>query len=631
MKRLLRRLFVRSQVRRPHPARRVRGIESLESRNLMTANIYLDFGTAFDLDTAAGEYRFVVDDAKLQGVFTDDVTGDVDTAVAPDRVKSVLDSLQDRSIDYTQDGFIDYLDVQVLSHDVANLVRRVFEPFDVAVHITASSDMDDVLDVLEGGSTNDAYILVAGGDKADAFGALGMAPLDKGNPEDSMAFAFADDLMQAVGNDWTKIAYVLANIAAHEAAHTFGLNHLDFHGPGPAATLTDDEKQFISGDVMNEGSQDHDGDGIRDRFSELMIASRWDMPQGHGEQNAFEVLSDSLGLKSGAPAFVTGSGAHDQITITGLANGRATVEVRAFRDPGYAAGDLIESQTYEVGTANGILVEGGIGEDEIRVVNVASRVTLRGGSGDDDLRGSTASDVLEGDAGDDLLNGGAQSDTYFFQGPRGQDYGLDTIQDDNGKGDKLDFSLLPFGVAIDLARTTDQTIERAPTTTIVIGGVSYEVTTSLMLANFVPRLDLRLMNNPIENVIGSEFNDNLKGNDSPNTFWGRGGKDTLEGLGGKDILWGGNGDDVLRGGKHDDQLFGEDGADQLFGDADNDFLNGGIDGDKDRLTGGDGVNTFVQSYRLKYINGYFAWLAEENEESLLDFDPALDKIERSLL
>ena len=84
----------------------------------------------------------------------------------------------------------------------------------------------------------------------------------------------------------------------------------------------------------------------------------------------------------------------------------------------------------------------------------------------------------------------------------------------------------------------------------------------------------------MDNLIGSDHDDQFLGNDVTNLLNGRGGNDLLKGGGGGDTLFGGNGDDLLKGGG---------GSDLIFGDADNDVLVG-EDG-LDRLDGGAGADT----------------------------------------
>jgi Ca2+-binding RTX toxin-like protein len=65
----------------------------------------------------------------------------------------------------------------------------------------------------------------------------------------------------------------------------------------------------------------------------------------------------------------------------------------------------------------------------------------------------------------------------------------------------------------------------------------------------------------IENLAGSNYDDELFGTATPNTLWGMDGEDWLEALGGVDTLYGGDGNDFLRGGAGADTIDGGDGLD----------------------------------------------------------------------
>jgi len=67
----------------------------------------------------------------------------------------------------------------------------------------------------------------------------------------------------------------------------------------------------------------------------------------------------------------------------------------------------------------------------------------------------------------------------------------------------------------------------------------------------------------IENVIGGDSNDILRGNDDANTLDGHLGDDEIYGRGGDDIIIGGDGDDNLNGDLGDDTLQGGSGNDTL--------------------------------------------------------------------
>ena len=127
---------------------------------------------------------------------------------------------------------------------------------------------------------------------------------------------------------------------------------------------------------------------------------------------------------------------------------------------------------------------------------------IEGTNQDDSLPGTLAgdrifgladNDTLEGKQGDDRLDGGLGTDTAFYLSS-------------------------PTGLIVDL---------QSETASDGFGGTDTLVS--------------------IENVIGSDFNDEITGDDSDNN------------------LTGGGGDDILSGGLGDDVLIGDNGADQLIG------------------------------------------------------------------
>ncbi len=96
-------------------------------------------------------------------------------------------------------------------------------------------------------------------------------------------------------------------------------------------------------------------------------------------------------------------------------------------------------------------------------------------------------------------------------------------------------------------------------------------------------------NTVIENVIGSDFADNIRGNLVNNKLTGNGGDDTIDGDDGNDRLLGGDGDDMLAGGTGNDTLVGGAGSDKAEGGVDNDtFFAGAGDTSGDMVSGGAG-------------------------------------------
>lgn len=155
------------------------------------------------------------------------------------------------------------------------------------------------------------------------------------------------------------------------------------------------------------------------------------------------------------------------------------------------------------GGSDNDMLNGGSGSD-----------TLNGGSGDDTLIGGSGSDTLNGNSGNDVLNGGSGADT--LNGNSGDDIfesgtGRDTI--DGGSGsDTVDYSWVSKAINIDLhsKRTTGSDSD-----TLI----------------------------SIENAIGSNFDDWMRGNSADNNLSGGEGNDILRGLTGNDTLTGGAGED----------------------------------------------------------------------------------------
>jgi Ca2+-binding RTX toxin-like protein len=123
----------------------------------------------------------------------------------------------------------------------------------------------------------------------------------------------------------------------------------------------------------------------------------------------------------------------------------------------------------------------------------------------------------------------------------------------------------------------------------------------------------------VENVIGTDYADLIKGNKAANEIWGRGGNDTLYGGAGNDTLYGGDGDDWLYGDAGNDWLYGESGNNVLMGGAGNDTLDVYVDAafaadlparnlliggkGKDFLKGGPGEEILIGGATIYDING----------------------------
>jgi Ca2+-binding RTX toxin-like protein len=145
---------------------------------------------------------------------------------------------------------------------------------------------------------------------------------------------------------------------------------------------------------------------------------------------------------------------------------------------------------------------------------VTDNISLHGGGGSDNLQGGGGNDIitgtgsdLNGNGGNDLLIGG--SSPSILSGGEGDDVHVGSAPGDlmlGGDGtDTVDYSFFTAGVTVDLAD----------------------------------------MHDGIENLVGSNFNDILRGDDGPNLLNGLQGDDVLEGRGGNDDLRGREGGDTL--------------------------------------------------------------------------------------
>ena len=142
------------------------------------------------------------------------------------------------------------------------------------------------------------------------------------------------------------------------------------------------------------------------------------------------------------------------------------------------------------------------GDDEI--TGSQGNDGIAGESGNDVLDGQTGNDVLDGGAGNDTLDGGAGTDTAVYQ-------------------------FAPAAVTVTLGEAI-----AAGTASDGFGGTD------------------SLFN--LENVIGSDGDDNLTGNSGNNSLTGRDGNDALNGGAGDDFLTGSTGADTLTGGDGSDQF-----------------------------------------------------------------------------
>jgi Ca2+-binding RTX toxin-like protein len=252
-----------------------------------------------------------------------------------------------------------------------------------------------------------------------------------------------------------------------------------------------------------------------------------------------------------------GPGTKDTVSI---ASNAASFQARN------ADGTLEKSGSGTIGGADELrIVTGSLNDTIIVAREVAARLVVKAGAGDD---------IIDSGAGDDMLDGGSGGDQYHF---RANSAGADTIIDSEGD-DRIDFSFAGRSIRLDLESTEVQNV------------VPEELTIQLQA--------------DIEVVTGSELPDYIRGNAFSNRLHGRGGNDILVGGGGEDQLFGDEGDDALLG---DGFLLDEEGWTKAYASLTsfsttlgfslalspapgaNDRIDGGID--DDLIIGGHGDDT----------------------------------------
>lgn len=210
------------------------------------------------------------------------------------------------------------------------------------------------------------------------------------------------------------------------------------------------------------------------------------------------------------------------------------------------------------GYGGGDLIKGKGGNDLICAGNGFD--TVVGGQGNDEMRGQNGNDVLRGGPGADKYYGGSGDNTASFVNADGP-------------------------VVADLAAGT-ATGEGSDTLSAIV------------------------------NLVGSPFDDDLRGSSASNSILGMGGHDLLLGGDGADELLGGPGGDELFGEGGADTLDGEEGADKLRGGSGYDLLIGGPH--PDDIRGGNGNDTVsyqgapgIVTVRLDKKEAFGGWALDQ--------------------
>lgn len=250
---------------------------------------------------------------------------------------------------------------------------------------------------------------------------------------------------------------------------------------------------------------------------------------------------------------------------------------------------------------------------------------IAGSGGPDTLTGGAADDILMDGAGSDSVTGGGGADLFVLSA----DGVVDTIRDFELGVDRVDVSGWPR-----LYSTAQLTITAIPGGAEIVFGTERLILLtrdgrSLSYSDFIefdilgivripllpevpnPALPLSLIGTPFEDDLrGADANDTIMALDGNDLIYAGAGNDSVVADGGADSVYGGAGRDSLYGGTGADWLYGEDGNDVLEGESSTDHIEGGAGDDlivggtgADTLYGGDGADEIYGNTGVDLIYG----------------------------
>ena len=295
----------------------------------------------------------------------------------------------------------------------------------------------------------------------------------------------------------------------------------------------------------------------------------------------------------------------DTITSAGVDDGTDTltnVEFIRFNDGTFAVASLLADNVIDGTVGNDANILGTTGADIINGLDGDD--FLNGSSGDDSLFGGAGDDELRGAAGADALNGGDGNDTAFYNGSAAVTINLATGQASGGHadGDILSSIESLFGSSFADTLTgddNDNTLNGANGDDILAAGGGTNNTLLGQLGNdtLIAGTGADFLNGGTgvdtadysgsdagvtvqinnggtidgghatgdivwtENIIGSDFDDDIIGNSLANELNGGAGDDVFNASSGNDTINGGAGDDFILGSRGGDTIDGGAGTD----------------------------------------------------------------------
>jgi Ca2+-binding RTX toxin-like protein len=325
---------------------------------------------------------------------------------------------------------------------ISGMVRRMLAPFDIdvveltaastlieGVAVRAAASLDDVSRTLAANNAvakhNDSYMYIVegliGGTTDDSttnptrfpdngYGGLANG-LDIGgtNQHENSAFTLLRD------TDYS--ARFLASQIVHESGHLLGFQHAyrQDTGEDPPASLGArgaDLDLYHGSELMSYLA--YTGYDFYSRVPIMDGDGNTDPNSLNTTPTPYDHLAADPEVGASGMVYVTGSGAHDIITVTKTGPTTGTVLVQPFSDTAYSSpiilpGGAATSFSYLVDLSQPLLIDGGGGNDRIVLDgDLGTTVTVRGGIGVDslvvDAKGVGVT-YTPGPAAPDLLNG----------------------------------------------------------------------------------------------------------------------------------------------------------------------------------------------------------------------------------
>jgi Ca2+-binding RTX toxin-like protein len=468
-------------------------------------------------------------------------------------VLTVNGTAGDDLIRLTQRGHL--LSVQV------NGVTRAYNTLRISGVKVAGQDGNDTI-AATGGFT--LPVILSGGNGDDSLvGGRGNDRLDGGPGNDRLAGdQGADDLFGGDGVD-------TADYSAYSAAVNVSLD-----------------------DVANDGAAE--GDNVHSNVENVVGGSGNDTLTGSSAANYLQ--------GAGGTDTIYGLGGDDTLDggVGGLFplnrnNGNDALWGGDGNDTLYAS-DFGNNSLY--GEAGNDRLFGYSGADKL--YGASGRDSLYGGGNDDELFGGTGDDYLDAGAGNDKAYGNAGPISIFRPiteiGPIveiGPVLGGASIQD--GTSNTVQFS---EAGAINPLLPIDRIGTVVTTPVVPVIDPTVVVNPTLPPIDTTPRLPVL---DPIQVdvlhpwlppfTVAESDNDEIHGGDGSDRLRGDGGNDAISGEAGDDVCYGDAGNDVVHGNAGNDRLYGGAGDDDLYGDENDDILVSIGGGQRDSVTGGDGLDS----------------------------------------